>query len=793
MILSRNGAVCEFANALRSMALLCVSAGVHAQAPDAGFAAAEAPQAALEEVTVTAQRRSESLKDVPISVQAISGERLETQAIVSTSDLAAIAPTLNFSTGNSVNASAFSLRGVSSLALQNGIQPSTAMVVDGVAVARQSEFIADLGDVDRIEVLNGPQGTLFGKNSTAGVINIVTHKPTGRLEGMIETLATTDSEFGVRAMLNVPLSSRVRLRVDGFYRDQEPLIRNLSGPDVIGTKTFGARLKLAVDFSDDLNLLLVGTYSHTESSGGAHVTVAPGVFGALQEAVDAPARIGRGETTVNMDQPAVDLFTPWNVSATLNWRISDELNLVSISAFSGFAEHSSVDIDETPVGIIAGKGESKPGTGYPFESVLVPFRQRFPDQFHYFSHEDRLNLVTGPVNAVLGVYYQDYHDNYALNIPFIFDGSVLGLTPGVRFYVNNTPRARIEDRTASVFGDVTYQLPHSFDVFAGLRYTYEKVNVDYHRDDFFGPAALLDPITTVFAAPPVDTLDKRAERRVFNLSGRAGIEYKPTDRLNFYFSYARGYKAPAADVSQNLEPTADPIIKPEIATNYELGAKLRLYDNRIALNLALFNQKIDSIQEGIIQPGIVFNPVLINAGELKTRGVEMDGQWAATPHLKFILGAAYDKATYAGFHYVCTSTQLRSGSCPNDPTAGFQDITGQQAIQSPKWKYSVSGEYSNSLTGSLSYYVQASWTWTDAIYYELGQDPLSREPSRGILNASFGLRGRDDRWELQLFGKNLTNHFYYSNLNDVAIVGQPLGYLARDFARYGGLRLTYRY
>jgi iron complex outermembrane receptor protein len=214
------------------LGFLAMTGAAYAQAPPASTPdsnGAPAPQLGeLTEVVVTAQRRTERLENVPISIQAISSEQLERGGISDTRDLATISPMINFSTGNSANATAFSLRGVSSLAVQNGIQPSTAMVVDGVALARQSEFIANLADIDHIEVLNGPQGTLFGKNSTAGVINIVTKVPTDKYEALIEGLATTDSEFGGRAMANLPITDAIRIRLNGFYRDQEPLIKNIA-------------------------------------------------------------------------------------------------------------------------------------------------------------------------------------------------------------------------------------------------------------------------------------------------------------------------------------------------------------------------------------------------------------------------------------------------------------------------------------------------------------------------------------------------------------------------------------
>src|SRR5260370_29646968 len=223
----------------------------------------------LAEMVVTAQRRTETLTSVPISIQAISSEQLASKAISDTRDLATIAPTINFSTGNSVNATAFSLRGVSSLALQNGIQPSTAMIVDGVALARQAEFISNLSDIDHIEVLNGRQGTLFGKNSTAGVISIITKSPTNKVEALVETTATNDSEYGIRGMTNLPISDSVRVRFNAFYRDQEPLVKNVGqAPDILGAKSYGGSFKVDIDLARNIDLLLSTAYSHAHSSAG---------------------------------------------------------------------------------------------------------------------------------------------------------------------------------------------------------------------------------------------------------------------------------------------------------------------------------------------------------------------------------------------------------------------------------------------------------------------------------------------------------------------------------------------
>jgi iron complex outermembrane receptor protein len=363
------------------------------------------------------------------------------------------------------------------------------------------------------------------------------------------------------------------------------------------------------------------------------------------------------------------------------------------------------------------------------------------------------------------------------------------------FFTNQYPKTKETDRAASLFADSTVAITKAFKAFAGLRYTHERVHVDYHRDDYFGPASLFDQMTGVFAAPPVNTLDVSSTHYFNSVSGRGGLQFEPNEHANFYASYAHGYKAPAANLGQFLIAGTDPILQPETANAVEVGAKLRMLDGRAALNVALFEEWIHGIQLTVVKPtGATFVQALINAGTLRTRGVEADGQWAVTPQLRFGGAIAYDQTAYSGFNFTCNSTQLASGTCPNYPAAGLQSLNGQQAIEAPKIKYSLNANYSDRLPGaSIGYYLQLDWTWNSAIYYELGQDPISREPAHGLLNASLGIRGKNDNWEVQFFGKNLTDKLFYNYMNDIGILGTPIGYLTRDFHRYGGVRLTYRF
>ncbi|ATE64717.1 TonB-dependent receptor [Rhizorhabdus dicambivorans] len=771
-----------------SSALLFTLGAEQVQAADAS-PAPETASAEIAEIVVTATRRQQALKDVPLSVQAVSPEALRRKTIQDTQDLSTLSPTLNFSTGNSANAQGLALRGVSSVAIQNGIQPSVAIVIDGVAIARQSEFIIDLGDIERIEILNGPQGTLFGKNSTAGVLNIVTQQPTSKVEAMAEAIVTNDEEYSIRTMINLPITDRLRLRATGFYRDQNPLIKNFTGPDVLGLEAYGANLKLAYDISDAATYTIAGTYSHTNSSRGQLIQVGGNVFGALYTSLISPAPIGRGTDVINTDSPAKDVYQSRSVSGTLNWTLNDHLDLVAITAYTKYKEDSIIDLDVSPQSFKIGKGFNLPGVFYPLTTVDYGIKDRFPDRFHYVSQEIRLNFHSDRWNTIVGGYFQDYHDRYQLKLATVLDSSLLGMAPGTYFFSLNLPRAKISDRTVSIFGDTTFEVTDKFKLFGGLRYTNEKVDVTYHRDVFAGPLSALNPITGVYALPP-QTVDNQDSDTINNLSGRIGIQYQPDRALNLYASYARGYKGPAVDVGQTSPVSGRAILKPEIADAFELGAKLRV--RRLSLNVALFHQTIHDIQISTARTGGVnLNPVLINGGKLRTKGVEAEGELAVDSHLRLSAGVAYNDATYGSFPYVCNPAQTATGTCPNYIQAGFQNIKGHRALVSPEWKYNLGMDYSGEFRSGLSYYLRTDWVWSSKIQYSLDNNPLTQERSHGMLNASVGLRS--DHWEVQIFAKNLTNDFYYSNLNSLSVIGAPLGYIPRDYKRYGGAKLTLRY
>ena len=431
--LRRPGQLLKTSGASLALACAWVSA-VQAQdaaqpAPSPSATAEPASAAAVagtNDIIVTAQRRSESLQRVPISVQVVSDRLLARAAVTDTVSLTQIAPSLTFTGGSAAAQTSFSLRGVSSQSFAAGVQSSTTLVIDGVPVVRQAEFISELSDIDRIEVLNGPQGTLFGKNSTAGIINVVTKRPVDHFEGWVEGGASTDDEFAVKAMVNAPLTDNVILRVNGFYSDQSPQVKNLTGPDIDGAKKWGIQAKLAFKLSDKVNFLLSSGYSRINSSYSGFILDIPRNALQLQAIGYTP---GGKNPVINQDARTIDILKAFNVSGELNVEFNDKLSLTSVTSYRRFQALSDNDNDLTPAGVLLGFGFTPNPFNYPLRRIgTTP--KRYRDFAYYFSEETRFNYASGPINAVAGVFYQNLRNPYYNDNPQVVNSEFVGRPAG---------------------------------------------------------------------------------------------------------------------------------------------------------------------------------------------------------------------------------------------------------------------------------------------------------------------------------------------------------------------------
>jgi iron complex outermembrane receptor protein len=786
------------------LALGALSSVASAQETESASApqSTETSDAGVGDIVVTAQRREQRLTEVPISVQAVGAQALARAAFATTNDLLKLTPSVSFVAGASPATSSVVMRGIASIGAEGGVQPSTAVVVDEVPVSRQGEFVTDFGDVERIEVLRGPQGTLFGKNATAGVINIVNKKPSDRYEGSVEGGYTTDDEKLLRGVVNIPLGDRVRTRFNAYWRQQDQLLDNnatlIQSGNYKGTggnESYGFAAKVAVDITDDVDILLAGDVSRQRSALGSNIVL----LGDTNPALNALQTqygivVDRDHPSITNDAGSDSISKFWGVSGTLNARLSDTLSLKSVTSYRRYVNDYVSDSDSGPWGAWRGVGLINANLGYPVLYVMeanggLP---RAPNKTGYFSNETRFNYSTDSLDLIAGTFVQLLKDYKHNSVPTISNPA-----SGIRRLSDTIVDANVNDDVYSVFADATYKIVDTVSLFGGLRYSHEKLKADYQRVVY--SAVPFDPITLQPTVPGV--LQTTAQQvTVNNLSGRAGVRFQPSRSHSYYASFSRGYKGPATDVSRSAF-ISNIFLKPEIATAFEVGTKHDLFDNRVNLNVSLFWQKTKDIQQASRAPDGGLGTRLQNAGDIVAYGTEIEMAARVTSAFRIDAALAYAHAEYRNLFNACYVGQTAATGCGFDingdgvlagAETSSQNLSGSRANGAPRWAANIAANYDVTLPENIPFdaFVRVAYAYQGMVQHGLQNDPLTREPSHGSLDATLGIVGKENQWQLLIYGRNLTNEVFYSRVNVADnFIGRVFGNITRDIKRYGGVQL----
>lgn len=799
---------------------LAISAAVIAP-----LGAVAADDVTLEEVVVTAQKREQNMQEVPISIGLVSSDTISNRNILGLTQIIQLAPSVNFKDGYSPVATSLSIRGVNSYTFDGGIQPSISVVVDGVPLARAGEFVQELADIDRIEILRGPQGTLFGQNATGGAINIVRKGPTEAFEGRFDISTTDDSDTMVRAVVSGPISDTVRGRASFFKRDFRGYIRNFSnnGPSgawLGGNDAYGATAKLEVDVNDDVTLTLAGDYRKaTHGMTPQIATVSEGFdfnFNGQDDRIEA---LGNGDfalgqlvfadpykTSVSKRGDAMK-NEGWGISADLTWRLGDGLTFKSITAYRSFDDRNNADVD----------GTSADGNRLitPIVSVTTSDaptccehgRRQYND---YVSQEFRLEKAGESVDWTVGAYYNDLREAVQNSVGLlILDAFVDGATGGARF--GGTPAffdeyflqdQRIYNNKGmiealSVFADMTVHLSDRTDIFGGLRYTSEDVSVDLNNKLSFAPltreviASRFNSTTMVldttglpeFPAVSAASIGRASKSESF-VSGRLGINHELSEDVRVYATASRGYIGSGAKVSRSAV-TTNAFLLPSKADAIEVGIKSLLLSRRLRLNAAVFSQKTEELQASRLIPGTV-NSEIVNAGDLEAKGVEIDLAFRANEYVTMDAAVAYLDSEFKNLVQPCYPGQTAALGC----NAGSQVIDGKVGLTSPELKYSVALNVNTPISDDKSFYGSLGYVWQDDVHFNLDHDPLTVQKAYGLLDLTVGVRW-GDRFDLAVFAKNLTDEqFMLSREVAIGALGRVFVRPARDGNRYFGAKLA---
>lgn len=714
----------------------------------------------LEEVIVTATKREQSLQDVSIAVTAISADDLIANQIHTSEDLATMVPSLNVQKGGNNRQTSFNIRGIGTQSFSTAAEPSVSTMVDGVVMGRSLSAFMQLMDLERVEVLRGPQGTLFGKNATAGVVHLITQNPSD--EFSVDTLIGFEEGGAYRGGFNIsgPITDSLGYRVSGFGNTMDGWIRNVqTGEDLNNRDEWSGRAKFRWNANDDLELLWSSDYTRLDCnctvSTLRSAELEDGISAAgLQTALDeiAPVVPGFENTSVNLNGQQYNDQELWGHSLQANWTIGD-FTLTSITAYREASIAALGDSDGRPT------------------DPLGFFQLGSTDQ-EQFTQELRLTSpLEGRFNYVAGLFYFDQTVERQFTRQFEFPGQETGV--GISTF-------GVDTTNWAVFGQGTFNISDNWRLIAGLRYTDDQLDFIFGRVREGFIAGLPAPIDPTPGGTDED-----------DLSGKLSLEWTAFEDGLAYLNFTQGYKGPAYDVTFGTDPTTLLPVKPETSDSWELGFKSMLFDRRLRLNVALFHSTYEDFQgqaffdpdgpadcpennpgcDPANEPGSF---ALVNAGEVQTEGIEIDFMAQPTPNLRISGGLALIDAEiveYPGGN--CSFGQTGRGECPD----GDQDLSGGEMPFSPDWKASISAQYTWETDSIVDVVLQTTIRAQDEVLYDLSQDENARVDGYEIVDLAVKLVSQDEHWSANFYVKNLFDDFYITGIGSLPTFFFPNAYL----------------
>ncbi len=755
----------------------------------------------VEELVVTAQRRSQDIQDVPISMTALTSQFIEDSGLTSVMDMSQYVPNVQINAVTDSRSTAIRIRGIGSDGNNAGIDSSVGVFIDGIFMGRSgATSITDLADVERIEVLRGPQGTLYGKNTAAGAINVVSKKPVVDVfEGLIEGQLGNYQNRQIRGAINVPvIDETVALRISGYYVDRGPYDELLSGGGVNDTNRAGARIRGLFNLSEDLELLVWADYGMESNKccvadiisyeGFPNLDVVfSEAFASQIDGINSleaatgrplPSVVDPFDRRVDATQDPVNDVDIWGIAGELNYDIDDYV-VTFLNAYRQFNSYSTLDGDFSS-----------------YDAVFQTTRERFEQ----YSAELRLTSPYGEdLEYVAGLYFYYQNDrtrgetgiaqDYFLASPTLRGAFLSTGDPDGDGRVSNVDSNVHKTWSYAAFGQGTYHIDDEWDITIGLRGTYEiKSRSGSQLSGFnaadagpFGPDRYAD-----------DSLS------VFNLSPMGALQYYPTDEIMVFVKAARGFKSGGFNQLRTVGGL-NTQFDDEKATDAEIGVRTAWFDRMLTANATLFYTWYDDFQSQQFD-GNSFT--VTNAGNLETYGFEADALFI--PHPMFLGGLAvgYNHARYTDFDNApCSAEQafeerVKAGNLVT-PTGCTQDLTGKPLDNAPEWTVSFFAQI-NAPVGEMPWlewpllgFLRAEYSYRDQMY--LGQDldeNLLQAPVN-LVNLRGGLRTEDDRWELTLWAMNLFNEGYNIVGIDVPIISGYAG--INEPPRTYGATLRYRW
>jgi iron complex outermembrane receptor protein len=792
-----------------ALSIAALAAALQA-APAAAQPAAAQAEASVDDIIVTAQKRSQSLQNVPIVVTTVTKQLLQDSGVKDIKDLALLAPGLLVTSTSSEASTTARIRGIGTVGDNPGLESSVGVVIDGVYRSRNGVGFGDLGDVERIEVLKGPQGSLFGKSATAGVINIITALPQFKLGASAEFTASNYGGYGGAAEITGPISDSLAASVyfadrqrDGYFN-----VNTGAGPRTDTRDTdrnfYTVRGQLLWKPTDTLTARLIADYSHrnencciaviTRASQAPVPNLANGTVASLGGNDGDPSNPYARNAYAN--RPDRQRTRDGGVSLQLDGEIGPG-TLTSVTAYRNWKVSGGFDADFSTADL-----------------VYLPDDDSNSSQFRTMSQELRYAGSTKSLDYLVGGFFsaENLHQNSSVLVGsqftqylsralsplvegvvdpnFLATGLTFPFVGGVNYASGSgsVDRYRQDDLTYAAFTNDTLHLTSKLDFNIGLRYTIDDKSLNSYSTNIGGGlgcakanaafgilhgavpaedgalAALNETLCLPFLSPGYNNFTNHQSETEHNLSGTAKLAYKFDRNLLVYASYARGYKAGGFNLDRVectvgapgcvngsaavVTPITNTAFEKETNDAYEIGEKATLFNRKVLFNVTGFYQRYKGFQLNTFN-GLVF--VVDSVPHVVSKGVDVDFVWFATPRLSFQGGA-----TYADTRYDLTGPQLLDLQA----RTGFQGTAHSRLSLAPLWSASLSGTFTQPIGADYKARFNMGAKYNSDYNTGSDLDPGKAQKAFTVANVRLGFGPSNDRWSIEGWAENLFDTNY---------------------------------
>ncbi|WP_440877581.1 TonB-dependent receptor [Thalassotalea sp. PLHSN55] len=732
----------------------------------------EAEQAGLERITVTSQKRLESIQDIPTSIQAFSGENLEKASINNLLDMSESVPNVHITETSS--SKRIFVRGIGS-GTNAGFEQSVAMYKDGIYLGRGHQAIFPFLDMQRIELVKGPQAVMFGKNATAGAFSMISNSPSDENEGSVSIEYGSDNEHRINVIGNLVINDDLALRFAGFDSGMDGYVYNKARKkDEPSTDSQGFRVSANWQVSDKLNALIKWEHATLDTQGSRYQYIIDTENRNAQIASD-PSNLGNVgyRSFLLSDDSGLDYVSAvsgddhpnglneGNTTTADNavLQLTYDLGLYEFSAITTYSEYdwtALFDADYAEISLI---------------------RQEHTEKYDQFTQEFRISSPTGnQLEYVAGLFYMNSsldHPNDILLGASLLIPELAGTSVGTNAQVNQ------DQESYSAFASLTWNMNSQWKSNLGLRYQHEQKDITSEQ----GVYALFAPNTPEpiqqfanAAAPSIASNlsgagqhDLVASRSESHWSPSISIQYLGFEDTMMFASAGIGYKAGGFDGSglnasmgNSIDPNSGFEFEDEKATNFELGIKSEVIKNTWEVNATLFHTIYDDLQVSEFN-GNAF--VVKNAAKTQVQGLEIDTRWMINDAWDLSANLALLDFEYQ--HYIAASPTVRQAELLGMES---QDLSGQTGAFAPKYSGNIALNYHTEVASGYPLSANLSVNFSDDYFLEQDLDPISKQDAYYKVNFRIELSDVDDAWRIALLGKNLTDEQTFAQANDVPVI-----------------------